>query len=57
MHTVSAARRSGVGRAILWHIIAAARALYASAGFLECPPFGDYRDDPNSVFMTLDIGA
>ncbi|WP_242626635.1 GNAT family N-acetyltransferase [Paracoccus sediminis] len=28
-----------------------ARALYTAAGFRECPPFGDYRPDPNSVFM------
>lgn len=30
----------------------AARALYAKAGFAECPPFEGYWDDPNSVFMT-----
>ena len=30
----------------------AARALYARAGFAECPPFEGYTDDPNSVFMT-----
>ena len=30
----------------------AARALYARAGFEECPPFEGYWDDPNSVFMT-----
>lgn len=29
-----------------------ARQLYASAGFTECPPFGSYGPDPNSVFMT-----
>lgn len=29
-----------------------ARALYASFGFQRCGPFGDYVDDPNSVFMT-----
>ena len=29
-----------------------ARALYASFGFQRCGPFGDYIDDPNSVFMT-----
>jgi len=28
-----------------------ARQLYASAGFRPCPPFGDYVEDPNSVFM------
>lgn len=32
---------------------AAARALYARAGFVECGPFGDYTDDPNSTYMTL----
>ena len=31
----------------------AARRLYGRAGFAECPPFGSYRPDPNSVFMTL----
>jgi putative acetyltransferase len=29
-----------------------ARSLYASFGFTYCPPFGDYIEDPNSVFMT-----
>lgn len=33
----------------------AARGLYARAGFTDCPPFGDYHDDPNSVFMTIDL--
>ena len=28
------------------------RALYARAGFVPCAPFGDYIEDPNSVFMT-----
>lgn len=32
---------------------APARRLYASAGFVVCPPFGEYREDPNSVFMSL----
>lgn len=32
-----------------------ARALYRSAGFLPCPPFADYTDDPHSVFMTLKL--
>ncbi len=30
----------------------AAQTLYARHGFAECPPFGDYRDDPHSLFMT-----
>lgn len=29
-----------------------ARALYESFGFTYCPPFADYTDDPNSVFLT-----
>ncbi|MEO1187916.1 MAG: GNAT family N-acetyltransferase [Pseudomonadota bacterium] len=29
------------------------RTLYQSAGFEICPPFGEYVEDPNSVFMTL----
>ena len=31
---------------------APARSLYESFGFTYCPPFGDYVDDPNSVFLT-----
>ncbi len=30
----------------------AARTLYASEGFTECEPFGSYRPDPASTFMT-----
>lgn len=29
-----------------------ARRLYARYGFVECEPFADYVEDPNSVFMT-----
>ena len=32
---------------------APARALYGKAGFVHCPPFGTYPNDPNSVYMTL----
>lgn len=74
MHTSEAARRRGVGSALLRHIIETSRArgmirlsletgsfgyfepavaLYKSHGFEECPPFGDYKPDPNSVFLTL----
>jgi putative acetyltransferase len=31
-------------------------ALYRKHGFVECQPFDDYVQDPNSVFMTLDLG-
>ncbi|MBT5110071.1 MAG: hypothetical protein HOM25_15440 [Rhodospirillaceae bacterium] len=36
---------------------APARALYAGFGFQYCPPFGSYREDPNSVFMTLPLST
>jgi len=73
MHTVDTARRQGVGRRMLEHLIAVAReagyrrlsletgsmaafaparALYASAGFELCEPFGAYRASPNSTYMT-----
>jgi putative acetyltransferase len=32
-----------------------ARRLYESFGFAYCSPFADYRDDPNSVFMTKSL--
>lgn len=33
----------------------AARRLYTSFGFVPCPPFGGYKADPNSVFMTMQL--
>ena len=30
-----------------------AQHLYESFGFVRCGPFGDYAEDPNSVFMSL----
>ena len=58
-HIMAAARARGMSRVSLetgsWPYFAPARALYARHGFVECPPFGDYRADPNSVFMTLDL--
>ncbi len=35
----------------------AALALYARFGFRHCPPFADYREDPHSVFLTLELPA
>ena len=32
-----------------------ARQLYEKYGFIYCGPFADYKGDPNSVFMTLEI--
>ncbi|MFC3086356.1 GNAT family N-acetyltransferase [Tabrizicola soli] len=55
-HLVAEARRDGFARLSLETGIQptfiAARALYARAGFVDCPPFEGYHDDPNSVFMT-----
>jgi putative acetyltransferase len=34
---------------------APARRMYARHGFEECEPFGSYRPDPNSVFMTREL--
>ncbi|MBA3556171.1 MAG: GNAT family N-acetyltransferase [Gemmatimonadales bacterium] len=54
---MAAARACGMSRLSLetgsWPYFAPARALYARRGFVECGPFGGYRQDPNSVFMTL----
>jgi putative acetyltransferase len=58
-HIMAAARRRGMRRLSLetgsWAYFLPARALYARHGFVECGPFGDYREDPNSVFMTLPL--
>ena len=32
-----------------------ARRLYRSFGFVECAPFGDYLEDPNSCFMSMEL--
>lgn len=34
-----------------------AQRLYESFGFSYCAPFGSYREDPNSVFMSLQLGG
>jgi len=58
---MGAARAQGLSRLSLetgsWPYFAPARALYARHGFVECGPFGQYREDPNSVFMTMVLGA
>lgn len=76
MRTATTRRRTGVGRAMLEHIMAEARAraygrlsletgsmeafaparrLYERFGFTYCGPFANYGEDPNSVFMTLEL--
>lgn len=34
-----------------------AHRLYESVGFVRCGPFGDYTDDPNSIFMSLRLAG
>jgi putative acetyltransferase len=34
-----------------------AHRLYESFGFTDCGPFGDYREDPNSVFMSVSLSS
>lgn len=55
-HLIAEAKAAGFSRLSLetgvQPTFIAARALYARAGFVECPPFEGYWDDPNSVFMT-----
>lgn len=55
-HLIGEARKDGFARLSLetgvQPLFVAARALYAQAGFADCPPFEGYLEDPNSVFMT-----
>jgi putative acetyltransferase len=59
-HLVATAAKDGFTRLSLetgvQPTFIAARALYARAGFTECPPFEGYSLDPNSVFMTKSLG-
>lgn len=56
-HVLADARERGVDRVSLetgsMEFFEPARAFYAKAGFVPCPPFGSYVEDPNSTFMTL----
>lgn len=58
-HLIDEAVRRGYARLSLetgsHEFFAPARSLYARHGFSECPPFADYRPDPNSVFMTREL--
>ena len=55
-HLMTQARAAGFRRLSLetgvQPTFVAARTLYTKAGFADCPPFGSYAPDPNSVFMT-----
>lgn len=58
-HIVAEARARGIRS--LWLETGAdegflpAQRLYASEGFVPCGPFGDYRPDPLSVFLTREL--
>lgn len=58
-HILDHARANGMQR--LWletgftEHFTPARALYAAFGFVPCGPFADYREDPHSAFMHLDL--
>ncbi len=58
-HIIASARAKGMSRLSLetgsWDYFRPARALYNRHGFVDCPPFGDYVADPNSIFMSLDL--
>ena len=58
-HIIDQARRRGYDRLSLEtgsvEAFAPARALYARFGFDYCAPFNGYREDPYSVYMTLDL--
>lgn len=58
-HLVAEARAAGFTRLSLetgvQDMFGPARGLYERAGFVECPPFEGYWDDPNSYFMTRSL--
>lgn len=58
-HIVDEARRRGYRRLSLetgsMAAFAPAQRLYESFGFTYCGPFAGYVEDPNSVFMTLEL--
>jgi putative acetyltransferase len=60
-HILNEARARGYQRVSLetgsMAAFAPARALYSRFGFQVCPPFAQYREDPYSVCMTLDLSA
>jgi len=60
-HLIADAKAQGLTRLSLetgsFDFFAPARALYEKHGFVYCPPFADYVEDPHSVFMTLDLTA
>ena len=60
-HIISEAKTRGYERLSLetgsFEAFVPAQRLYQSFGFSYCGPFGDYKADPNSVFMTLQLSG
>jgi putative acetyltransferase len=60
-HILKEAKARGYARISLetgsMEAFAPARALYQRYGFAECPPFGSYKLDPYSTFMTRELAA
>ena len=60
-HLLSVARALAFGRVSLetgtTAAFAPARALYSSAGFVPCGPFGGYQPSADNLFMTLELGT
>src|SRR5262249_9645248 len=60
-HIIATARARGMARLSLetgsWDFFRPAHAFYGRHGFIACPPFADYVPDPNSVFMSQDLGS
>lgn len=58
-HIIDEAKRRGYHRLSLetgsMEAFEPARRLYASFGFRYCKPFSEYTEDPNSVFMTIEL--
>lgn len=58
-HIIAEARRRGYRRLSLetgsMAYFEPARRLYAKFGFTLCPLFADYKEDPNSVFMSMEL--
>ena len=58
-HLLEVARAQGLRRVSLetgtTAAFAAARALYQSAGFVSCGPFGGYQPSEDNLFMTLEL--
>ena len=61
LHLLAEARKRGYTRLSLEtgspEAFLPARRLYEAHGFVECGPFGDYRLDPWSLFMTRQLRA